>query len=201
MKAAEFSVTWDYRCPFARNANEHILTALQGGAEWDVTFIPFCLDQAHVDEGEKDVWDDESMTQNLLAGQVGIVVRDRVPEQFPKVHLSIFRARHDESLDLRDEDVLRSTLAACGVDPNMVFANIEDGWPLEVYRKEHEAAVDNHSVFGVPTFIVGDQAAFVRLMTRPEGDSDTARAVIENVLGTMALHPELNEFKHTSIDF
>ncbi len=41
MKTAEFSVTWDYRCPFARNANEHILTALQGGAEWDVTFIPF----------------------------------------------------------------------------------------------------------------------------------------------------------------
>jgi len=36
-----FAVTWDYRCPFARNAHEHVLTALDAGADWDVRFVPF----------------------------------------------------------------------------------------------------------------------------------------------------------------
>ena len=37
--------------------------------------------------------------------------------------------------------------------------------------KEHEARSASHEVWGVPTFIVGDQAAFVRLMHRPDGDA------------------------------
>ena len=53
-----FAVTWDYRCPFARNAHEHLAAALAGGADWDVTFLPFSLSQAHVPEGGAPVWDD-----------------------------------------------------------------------------------------------------------------------------------------------
>jgi hypothetical protein len=37
----DFAVTWDYRCPFARNAHEHVLAGLADGADWDVTFVPF----------------------------------------------------------------------------------------------------------------------------------------------------------------
>ena len=55
--SASFSVTWDYRCPFARNAHEHVLTGLEAGADWDVTFSAFSLDQAHVEEGQPAVWD------------------------------------------------------------------------------------------------------------------------------------------------
>ena len=28
-----FSVTWDYRCPFARNAHEHVLAGLDAGTQ------------------------------------------------------------------------------------------------------------------------------------------------------------------------
>ena len=66
-----FAVTWDYRCPFARNASEHILTALDGGADWDVTWVPFSLNQAHVEEGDRDVWDDPTKAPSLLAMQAG----------------------------------------------------------------------------------------------------------------------------------
>ncbi len=31
-----FAVNWDYRCPFARNAHEHIAVALADGADWEV---------------------------------------------------------------------------------------------------------------------------------------------------------------------
>ena len=37
----DFAVTWDYRCPFARNAHEHIIEALRAGAPWSVRFVPF----------------------------------------------------------------------------------------------------------------------------------------------------------------
>jgi len=56
--ALEFSVNWDYRCPFARNAHEHVMAALDAGADWDVTYVAFSLNQAHVEEGQHDVWDD-----------------------------------------------------------------------------------------------------------------------------------------------
>ena len=46
-----FAVTFDYRCPFARNAHEHLLAGLAGGADWDVTFVPFSLGQVHVGRG------------------------------------------------------------------------------------------------------------------------------------------------------
>jgi len=194
-----FSVTWDYRCPFARNAHEHVVAGIRGGADWDVTFVPFSLNQAHVEEGGIDVWDDPSKVSALLAMEVGIVVRDRFPEQFLDVHSALFRARHETGRDIREESVLRELLTEVGVDGDAVFAEIEDGWPLDQFRKEHEAAVRDHEVWGVPTFIAGDQSVFVRLMTRPQGDTELATTTIQRVVDLVTGFPELNEFKHTSI--
>ena len=68
-----------------------------------------------------------------------------------------------------------------------------------VARTEHEQYVNSHDVFGVPTFIIGDDAVFARLMTRPEGNGALARETIDRVLALLVDHPELNEFKHTRI--
>ena len=54
-------------------------------------------------------------------------------------------------------------------------------------------------MFGVPTVIVGGEAVFVRVMNRPGGDADGARATVERVIALIGDWPELNEFKHTSI--
>jgi len=200
MPLPSFAVTWDYRCPFARNAHEHLIAALQAGADWDVTFVPFSLNQAHVEDGGPDVWDDPSKADGLLAMQVGIVVRDTLPaDQFLKVHAALFTARHEEGRDIRDEAVLRGILEEQGVDPAPIFNAIEEGWPLEVFRKEHERSVADHQVWGVPTFIVNDQAVFVRLMNRPKGDGAAAKATIERTVNLINDCPDLNEFKHTSI--
>jgi hypothetical protein len=196
---SSFSVTWDYRCPFARNATEHVFAALEGGAPWEVRFVPFSLNQAHVEEGDPDVWDDPSKADGLLAMQAGIAVRDRFPEQFPAAQLALFAARHDEGRDIREEEVVRDVLSAAGVDADAVFADITTGAPLATFRKEHEQAVAEHQVFGVPTFISDGRAVFVRLMDRPQGDAERARRSIERVLDLLVGWPELNEFKHTSI--
>lgn len=195
---ATFSVTWDYRCPFARNAHEHVLTGLRAGAPWRVTFQAFSLGQAHVGEGDTDIWDRPADDTGLLALQVGVVVRDTFPEQFLDAHQALFALRHDHGGQLRDEEQLRGALTAVGVDADAVFAAIATGAPLATVRHDHETGVRQHSVWGVPTFIVGDQAAFVRYMHRPQGDVAEALRTIERTVGLLEW-PDLNEFKHTSI--
>ncbi len=196
-----FAVTWDYRCPFARNAHEHILTALENGADWDVRFVPFSLGQVHVGEGDTDVWDEPEKDTGIVALQAGVVVRDRFPEKFFAVHRNLFAARHDNGLKLSERDVVRDVLVRHGIDADEVFAAIEDGTALKQIRAEHEAAVEHHNVWGVPTFISGDEAVFVRLMDRsPEGtDAAASRRSIERVVELLDGWPNLNEFKHTGI--
>jgi 2-hydroxychromene-2-carboxylate isomerase len=194
-----FAVTWDYRCPFARNAHEHLVAALADGADWDVTFLPFSLSQVHVPEGGTPVWDDPDKAADLLALEVSVVVRDQFPERFLAAHRALFSARHDDAGDLRDEAVVRAALASADVDADAVFAALEDGAVAKEVRRAHEAAAGDLHVFGVPTFIVGDRAVFVRLMTRPQGDATLARQTIEHVVSLIDGHPELNEFKYTAI--
>jgi len=53
-------------------------------------------------------------------------------------------------------------------------------------------------VWGVPVFIVGDKAVFVRLLERPNGDAALATRTIERILDNVSWSA-LNEFKHTSV--
>jgi 2-hydroxychromene-2-carboxylate isomerase len=193
-----FDITWDYRCPFARNAHEHVVAALEAAADWDVTFVPFSLGQVHVAEGQPDVWDDPDSDTGLLALQAGVVVRDKFPDKFLAVHRALFALRHDEGLQLKDPAEVRRVLEGVGVDANAVFDEIATGRPLQQVKEEHTAAADQHKVWGVPTFIQDGQAVFARLMNRPEGDGDLATTTIERLLDLLTW-PELNEFKHTSI--
>ena len=199
MPAPTFTINYDYRCPFARNANEHVLAALDGGADYDVQFKAFSLSQVHISEGEPAVWDDPAKRPELLALAAGVVVRDKFPDLFPAAHVSLFAVRHDDGDDLRDEAKVRNALTRAGVDAGAVLGELDAGWPYDVVRNEHEESVTQHAVFGVPTFISAAEAVFVRLMTRPAGDLKLARETIDQVLDLVIGHPEVNEYKHTSI--
>ena len=72
------------------------------------------------------------------------------------------------------------------------------GQPLSTIEKEHTGFVESHNVWGVPTFVVGDRAVFVRLLDVAGGDADLAVSTVERVLDQVDW-PLLNEFKHTSI--
>jgi len=194
-----FAVTYDYRCPFARNAHEHIVTALRAGADWEVDFVPFSLSQVHVEDGGVPVWKDPERAPELLALETSLVIADHFPSSFLDVHEALFAARHDEGRDLRDRNVVLDVLTSCGVDSAKAGAILEQDEIREQLRIRHESVVDSHNVWGVPTFIVREYAAFVRLMTRPKGDPDLARQTIERVVDHIASHPEINEIKHTTV--
>jgi hypothetical protein len=193
-----FAITWDYRCPFARNAHEHVIEGLRAGAPWDVTWLAFSLGQVHVPEGEPDIWGRWQEDTGLLALQAGVVVRDRYPDRFLDVHEALFALRHDQGGQLKDEASVREVLTGQGIDADAVFEVIATGDAIVTVQQEHESAAKEHNVWGVPTFIVGDQASFVRFMHRPEGDGEVARRTIDRTLDLLTW-PELNEFKHSSI--
>ncbi len=192
------TVTFDYRCPFARNAHEAVVAAIRAGALPDVVwrFAPFSLDQSHLEDGETPVWDRDPTEwgSGVVALLYGIAVRDAFPDQFLDVHLALFAARHDQGGKLDDEAVLRDVVASAGLDPDAVADEAWSDRTLKTLTTEHVQAVDEWDVFGVPTFVDGDDAVFVRFMDRGRID-DLERMV--DMLGWV----RLNEFKRTRLPY
>jgi hypothetical protein len=193
--ARQFAVSFDYRCPFARNGHESVVAGLREGRDWDVRFLPFSLDQVHVEEGEVPVWErsPDAWGTGVLALLWGIAVRDAFADHFLDWHIAAFAARHDEGLKIAKAEVLADVAKSVGLDADAVAAEVASGRPLKVLAEEHTEADRRWHVFGVPTFIVGERAAFVRLMDRSNPGE------VDKVLDLMEW-TELNEFKHTSVD-
>jgi len=188
-------VTFDYRCPFARNAHEAVVRAdQQGVADVEWWYRAFSLDQVHVAEGDTPVWERPAGERGsgVLALEYGIAVRDAFPDKFHDTHLALFAARHDKGRKLQDVDVLHDTLAAVGLDVDAVAAEVASGRPLAALAAEHAEAVDRYEVFGVPTFIEDGTATFVRFMERDRVDD------LERVLDLLPF-ARLNEFKRTQL--
>lgn len=193
-----FAISWDYRCPYGRIAHDHIVHGLRAGADWNVTFVPFCLGQSHVEPGMPDVWDAPESDSGLLALQVGVAVRDNQPHAFVELHHALYEFRHTRNGDLRSRDALSVILRGCGIDPDSVFAEVDSGRPLATIRDEHTRYARSHQVWGVPVFIMGESAVFVRLLDRPDGDEALAQHTISRILDLIEWD-SLNEFKHTSV--
>src|SRR5487761_2004132 len=95
-----FGLSYDYRCPFAKNIHLHVLAALTAGADFDVTFIPWTMSQGHRAPGAPDVWDDPDHDAALLALAASVSVRDEQSELFLATHEALFRARHERAIRL-----------------------------------------------------------------------------------------------------
>jgi hypothetical protein len=193
-----FAITWDYRCPYARIAHDHVVAGLRAGADWDVRFLAFSLSQSHVEAGMPDVWDAPHTDSGLAALQLAVAVRDTQPQRFLDTHWALFEHRHRHAGSLVDTTVLGKVLVDAGVDVEAAFDEVASGRPLATIRAEHEGFARSHHVWGVPTFVVGDQAVFVRLLDLADHDGPTAIATVERVLDQIDW-PILNEFKHTSV--
>jgi protein-disulfide isomerase-like protein with CxxC motif len=193
-----FEVSYDYLCPFAFIAHEHVVDALRAGAPWQVTFTPWTLRQVHKDEGAPDVWDDEAKRDDLLALEASVAVRDGWPDRFLDVHQALFRARHVDGIKLATRDEVAAVLDGVGVDTSKVFEVVDGGKPRAELKAAWTRLSGQHDAFGVPTFVAGDQAVFVRLMAKPTSGDD-AIATISEVMRLVVDDTRLNEFKRTKI--
>jgi len=188
------TATFDYRCPFAYNGHAALVAAVRGGADLDVRYAPFSLDQVHVPEGEPPMWerDPTEWGTGMLALCFGIAARDHFADRFLDVHLELFAARHEHGHKLTDVERLREAVARGGVDPDELERLARQPETLATLAREHTEMVERYAVFGVPTFIEGEEAVFVRLMERGN---------VEHLLRVLDLLPwtGLNELKRTTI--
>ena len=193
-----FAVTWDYRCPYGRIVHDHVVTGLLAGADWNVTFLPYCLGQSNRDPGLPPIWETPQADSGLFALQVGVAARDADPARFPTFHHAVYEYRHPRAGNLNDRDAIAAMLTDAGLDASTVFDHVESGEPLRTIAREHMQYVNSHGVWGVPTFVVDDKAVFVRLLRTSDGNAETAIATIDRILDNIDW-PILNEFKHTSV--
>ncbi|MCL1600669.1 MAG: DsbA family protein [Actinomycetia bacterium] len=189
------SLTYDYLCPFARNANEMVVEALAEGTDLDVLFVPFSLKEAHADADDVAQWELplDAVGTGVLALLWSIAIRDNHPDLFLDFHVSLFNARHDDGSDINNESVIEDVCETVGLDPIRIRECVATGVPAKTLATEHSRVVEDYGVFGVPTFIQGDEAVFVRFMDRHEMQD------LERVL-EMLKWTNLNEFKRTRID-
>lgn len=193
-----FELSYDYRCPFAKNIHLHVLSALEAGADFDVDFVPWTMSQGYKAEDAPDVWDDPEHDPDLLALAVSVSVRDQQPDQFLAAHEALFRARHEQAVRLVTFEEIERVLAPVGVDVAMVKRDLATRRPHQVIGEKFKK-YESVEAFGVPTFVVGNDATFVRYMSPPTDDPKASIALIESLVTLMTRQPELNEFKHTRL--
>ena len=88
--------------------------------------------------------------------------------------------------------MLRDAVASAGLDPDAVAEEAKSGRPLKTPRRRAHRARRAVGVFGVPTYIEGDEAVFVRFMDR--GKVDDLERMLE-----LLQWSALNEFKRPRI--
>jgi hypothetical protein len=193
-----FDLSFDYRCPFAKNIHLHVIAALRAGADFDVNFAPWSLSQGSRAEGAPDVWNDPAYDGDLLSLAAAVSVRDQQNEYFLDAHEAMFRARHDRAIRLVTLDEISNVLAPLGVDMAKVAADVASRRPHDVIAASHKE-FDRFEAFGVPTFVVNDDATFVRYMSEPGNDPAPSVELITSLLTMMTNRADLNEFKHTQL--
>jgi hypothetical protein len=194
----QFDLSFDYRCPFAKNIHLHVVTALRVGADFNVNFVPWSLSQGSRSVGAPDVWNDPAYDGDLLSLAAGISVRDQQSEYFLDAHEALFRARHDRAIRLITLDEISNVLAPLGVDMAKVAADVASRRPHDVIAASHKE-FDRFEAFGVPTFVVNDDATFVRYMSEPSDSPEESVELITSLLTMMTSRADLNEFKHTQL--
>ena len=198
MALPAFELSYDYRCPFAKNIHLHVITALRAGGALDVAFAPWTMSQGHRAPGAPDVWNDLSKDSELLSLAYSTSIRDQQTEHFLDAHEALFRGRHEKGIRLISHEEIADVLKNTGVNIESARVDVESRRPHavigETFRK-----FEKMQAFGVPTFVVNGDATFVRYMKPPTEDGANSIEIISSLVTLMADSADLNEFKHTQL--
>jgi DSBA-like thioredoxin domain len=193
-----FKLSYDYRCSFAKNLHLHVITALKAGGDFAVEFSPWTMSQNHRASGAPDVWDDPAKDAELLALAVSTSIRDHQPALFLDAHEALFRARHERAIRLVTLEEIEGVLAPLSVDMASVRDDLASRRP-HVVIGETFREFEKVEAFGVPTFVVDNDATFVRYMKPPTDDAAKSVKLIESLVELMVSGVDVNEFKHTRV--
>ena len=197
----DFAVTWDYRCPFARNAHEHVIAGLRAGPTGTCASCRSRSARCTWPRASPTSGSGPTTTAACSPCRPASWCATASPTRFLDVHRALFAAppRRGQA-PARTAEVRRVLAEARRRRRRRVRRDRLGGAALDRVREEHTAAADDHEVWGVPTFISGDAGRLRPAHGPAPGRRRGApRRTIERVVDLLAGFPELNEFKHTSL--
>ena len=147
------------------------------GSRLVVTWRNFCLEQINsTEDPDWRVWEQQDLTQrrSLIAAISGEAAKKQGIEHFEKFHLALLTARHGGNgrIALNEIEPMIDLAGKVGLDIVKFKRDLMDPQLLEVIGNDHKDAVENHGVFGTPTFLFKNGfAAYLKTFIPPEEDS------------------------------
>jgi len=168
------------------------------GEGLDITWKNFQLEQANSKEGpDWKVWDqpDVHQTRSLAAAMAGEAARRQGAEAHGRFHLALLKARHggDSRVALNEDAPLLDVARESGLDLARFEADSRDRSLLDVIASDHTEAVDEHGVFGTPTFVFENgNAIYLKSFIPPAEES---MDFFDHFVAIMADSPFVGELK------
>ena len=168
------------------------------GQDLEINWRNFSLEQVNSKEGpDWKVWEqpDEHQARTLLASMAAEAARRQSQDAFDKFHLALLTARHGakERIPLNEEDALAKVAEEAGLDVGQFREDLKDRELLQIVARDHTEAVEQHGVFGTPTFLWEDgSAVYLKTFIPPEEDSVE---FFEHFVGMMSGRSYVGEVK------
>ena len=128
------------------------------GDRLQITWKSFSLEQVNNREGaDYVVWEQEDIAgpRSLLALVVGEAARGQDNAAFERFHLALLTARHGGKgrIALNDLDAILDIAGEAGLDIDVLKRAVSDPATVAQVGRDHTEAVEQHGVFGTPTFV------------------------------------------------
>ena len=166
------------------------------GERLDITWKHFSLEEINSSGRTHRVWETPDITEaQALVAQVATEAAKRQGmELFERFHLALMVARHGGKgrIRLNDPAQILELAAEVGLNADRLREDIAEPAIAEAVGRDHTEAVEEHGVFGTPTFVFEDGAAiYLKALVPPEEDSVAffehfiALAACRNYMGEM----------------
>ena len=173
----------------------------QLGDDLDVHWRFFSLEQINSPRGpEWKLWEqpEDYESSGRLAFRAAEAARRQGPEAFDRFHLALLQARHEAKENIADRAVLTRVAADVGLDLERFQADIADPRLDARLAADHTEAVEQHGVFGCPTFVFPNGGA-AYLKMRPAPPPDQTMEVFETLERIIAHRPYITEIKRPAV--
>ncbi len=161
----------------------------------EVDWRPFFLAQINTKEGpEWKAWEQKLDTSNLglLAMRAGEAAKRQGSVAFEAFQLALLKARHEDRKDLSNPEVVMEAAQVGGLDMGRFQEDLADDSILKDLGDSHTQAVEQHGVFGVPTFVFPNgAAAFLKTYQPPEEEAARVFETLHEMMGSYKYIGEL----------
>jgi predicted DsbA family dithiol-disulfide isomerase len=193
-------VYFDYACPFADSAARwvhELKKQIPGEVEFEFKFFPLEQVNAPADV-EEAIWDlpRENRSPARHSMQAGAAALQQGKDAFDVFNLELMKLKHSEGKEHGKRATIMEAAQRAGLNIARFEEDLEDDELLDIVREHYEEGVNEHGVFGTPTFVFPGGAS-VYLQILPAPTAEEAVPLWREFVATAVGRPNFREFKRT----